>query len=436
MVNHNFNKHEFKEQSSFSWLIPKLMKKLGEDCCEGYSDVNVSIFDPTAKGNDSMKVISSSDIMNVKKPEPVVQPEITENTPEQDVIEKGILSDLENATKTITVTVDEGTVNNLTIPETVSVSSTVRGEFQNGATITTNSSKNLTIDSTSEEPIDISIISNNGASVYLKGKYNNIYLNGKSITGSLSVYGDVYGIIGIDDNVTTDVTLGINFVGDKSGVKYLGTHNLSINDFNAEVMGSPTIYAPNSTVTMGGKYTNVTATVSENTLMLLTSFHALSLNVLKGKVIFYGVDIKDFADEIVNEKIEYNPYTLEINNTNFNKLSSKSGVYNFAEDIDINKGVAFRFTAKGKYIYNLNNHEIKCGSTSLGSIFLNGSVDLTINGEGKLINNANSYGVWVSGKDCVLNVNGGDFEADTHALYAENGTINVYGGTFKMLGEP
>ena len=243
-------------------------------------------------------------------------------------------------------------------------------------------------------------------------------------------------MIGIDDNVTTDVTLGINFVGDKSGVKYLGTHNLSINDFNAEVMGSPTIYAPNSTVTMSGKYTNVTATVSENTLRLQTSFHALSLNVLKGKVIFYGVDIKDFADEIVNEKIEYNPYTLEINNTNFNKLSSKSGVYNFAEDIDINKGVAFRFTAKGKYIYNLNNHEIKCGSTSLGSIFLNGSVDLTINGEGKLINNANSYGVWVSGKDCVLNVNGGDFEADTHALYAENGTINVYGGTFKMLGEP
>ena len=436
MVNHNFNKYEFKEQSSFSWLIPKLMKKLGEDCCEGYSDVNVSIFDPTAKGNDSMKVISSSDIMDVKKPEPVVQPEITENTPEQDVIEKGILSDLENATKTITVTVDEGTVNNLTIPETISVSSTVRGEFQNGATITTNSSKSLTIDNTSEEPIDISIISNNDASVYLKGKYNNIYLNGKSITGSLSVHGDVYGIIGIDDNVTTDVTLGINFVGDKSGVKYLGTHNLSINDFNAEVMGSPTIYAPNSTVTMSGKYTNVTATVSENTLRLQTSFHALSLNVLKGKVIFYGVDIKDFADEIVNEKIEYNPYTLEINNTNFNKLSSKSGVYNFAEDIDINKGVAFRFTAKGKYIYNLNNHEIKCGSTSLGSIFLNGSVDLTINGEGKLINNANSYGVWVSGKDCILNVNGGDFETYTHALYAENGTINVYGGTFKMLGEP
>ena len=66
-----------------------------------------------------------------------------------------------------------------------------------------------------------------------------------------------------------------------------------------------------------------------------------------------------------------------------NKLSSKSGVYNFAEDIDINEGVAFRFAAKGKYIYNLNNHEIKCGSTSLGSIFLNGSVDLTINGEGK-----------------------------------------------------
>lgn len=71
MVNHNFNKYGFKEQSSFSGLIPKLMEKLGEDCCEGYSEVNVSIFDPTAKGNDSMKDVSSSDIMNKENPGPV-----------------------------------------------------------------------------------------------------------------------------------------------------------------------------------------------------------------------------------------------------------------------------------------------------------------------------------------------------------------------------
>lgn len=455
MRNNKFNGYDFKEKTDFSGLIPKLSKLLKKYTIGKVDKPVVSIFDYTAKGVDQMETISAtliaqkSDVKPVPPTpptppvpptpgpdDPVVQPEITENTPEQDVIEENIVSELENATKTTTVTVDEGTVNNLTIPETVSVSSTVKGEFQNGATITTNSSKSLTIDNTSEEPIDISIISNNGASVYLKGKYNNIYLNGKSISASLSTYADVYGIIGIDDNVTTDVTLSINFVGEESGVKYLGINNLTINDGNTEVMGSPTIYAPNSTVTMNGKYTNVTATVSENTLILKAGFHALSLNVLKGKVIFYGVDIKDFADEIINEKIEYNPYTLEINNTNFNKLTSNSGVYNFAEDIDTNKGVVFGIIANGKYIYNLNNHEVKCGTKSSGSIFLRGSVNLTINGEGKLINNANSYGVWVSGKDCVLNVNGGDFEAYTHVLYAENGTINVYGGTFKMLGEP
>ena len=439
MINEQMNKWGFREGTEFEGLMPKTMKLVGNKNCTGINgnEPNVHLYDPTANGYDQMKVISPYDIMmNAKNPDTVVQPEITENTPEQDVIEENIVSELENATKATTVTVDEGTVNNLIIPETVSVSSTVKGKFQNGATITTNSSKFLTIDNTNEEPIDISIISNNSADVYLKGKYNNIYLNGKSIRVSLSAYADVYGIIGIDDNVTTDVTLSINFIGDKCGVKYLGTNNLTISDGNAEVMGSPTIYAPNSTVTMGGKYTNITAAVSENTLILNTGFHALSLNVLKGKVLFYGVDIKDFANEIVNEEIEYNPYTLEINNTNFNKLTSNSGVYNFAEDIDTNKGVIFDIIAKGKYIYNLNNHEVKCGTKSLGSILLRGSINLTINGEGKFVNNADDYGVWVSGKDCVLNVNGGDFEAYTHVLYAKNGTINVYGGTFKILGEP
>ena len=432
MRNNNFNRYGFKEKSDFSGLIPKLSKLLKKYTVGKVDEPVVSIFDQTAKGVDQMETISATLIAqkSEEKPvpptppvppgpdDPVVQPEVIENTPEQNVIEENVINELKNATKTTTVTIDDGIVNNLTIPEEVSVSSTVTGEFQNGATITTNSSKSLTIDNTSEEPIDISIVSNNGASVYL------------------STYADVHGIIGIDDNVATDVTLSINFVGDKSGVKYLGTNNLTINDGNAEVMGSPTIYAPNSTVTMGGKYTDVTATVSENTLILKAGFHALSLNVLKGKVIFYGVDIKDFADEIINEEIEYKPYTLEVDNTNFSKLTSNSGVYNFVEDIDTNKGVVFGIIANGKYIYNLNNHEVKCGTKSSGSIFLRGSVNLTINGEGKLINNADSYGVWVSGKNCVLNVNGGDFEAYTHVLYAENGTINVYGGTFKMLGEP
>ena len=80
MINHNFNKYGFKEQSSFSGLIPKLMEKLGEDCCEGYSDVNVSIFDPTANGNDSMKDICPQDVMMVEvgptpDPEPEPEPE-------------------------------------------------------------------------------------------------------------------------------------------------------------------------------------------------------------------------------------------------------------------------------------------------------------------------------------------------------------------------
>lgn len=60
----------------------------------------------------------------------------------------------------------------------------------------------------------------------------------KSISTFLSIYVDIYGIISIDDNVTTDVTLSINFVGDKSDVKYLETNNLVINGSSTEVIGN------------------------------------------------------------------------------------------------------------------------------------------------------------------------------------------------------
>ena len=448
MRNHKFNTYNFNENKSFVGLIPKLNKSLGKFTTGKVDEPVVSVYDPTANGVDSMEVVSTTLLAkNATQPEPptppipdpdepVVQPEVIENTPEQNEIEEDVVNQLETATKTTTINIENGVVNNLTITENVNVSSTVSGNFQNGATIITNSSKSLTIDNKTEEPINISLISNNGATIYLRGNYKDIYLNGKSIGAASSIYGNVSGIIAIDDNVTSDVSLTVNFVGEESGVKYLGSNNLTISDGNAEVMGSPTVYAPHATVTMGGKYKDVTATVSKDTLILKSGFHAKTLNVINGSVLFYGVDIKDFADTIINKNIEYKPYKLEITTENFSKLTSNPGIYNIVEDINTNKNITFGIVANGKYVYNLNNHEVKCGTKSSGSLFLRGSVNVTINGEGKLINNTESYGVWSSGKNVIVNINGGDFEAYTHVLYAENGVINVYGGTFKMLGNP
>ena len=59
----------FKEQTEFVGLMPKTMDILGEDYCEGASDVVVSTFDHKLASDslnqaaDAMEVVCPSDIM-------------------------------------------------------------------------------------------------------------------------------------------------------------------------------------------------------------------------------------------------------------------------------------------------------------------------------------------------------------------------------------
>ena len=428
-MNDNFNQYKFEEGVDFDGLTPKLAKRLGKTMVTGKVDKPVvSFFDPTANGVDSMLVVSPQLVAQVNIDDRIVKPEKTKNTEEQDGIADTIAEQLESGNKNVTI--ENGTINNFVIPEDVTVLAVITGEFQNGAQIKSESSKAFTIVNTSEEPVDIVLEANN--TVYLQGKYNNIYLNGKSISAASGKYAEISGEVSVDPDLVGNVAITANFVGDNASVKYVGSDQLTISNSGEEP--KLTVYAPYATVNMGGKYDELTATVSDDTLILKAAFHANKLNVLKGSVLFYGVDINDFANEIVNPNIEYRPYTLDITTDNFSKLTSNPGIYNIVEDIEKPSSIGFGILASGKYIYNLNGHEVKCGTKNY-SMFLRGSVNVTVNGEGKFINIANSYGVWVSSQDATFNVYGGDFEAYTHVLYAEKGTINVYGGTFKMLGD-
>ena len=54
----DFYKWGYKKSDDFTGLMPKLMELLGEQYCVGGSDEVLSIFDPTAKGVDQLKVVS------------------------------------------------------------------------------------------------------------------------------------------------------------------------------------------------------------------------------------------------------------------------------------------------------------------------------------------------------------------------------------------
>ena len=94
----------------------------------------------------------------------------------------------------------------------------------------------------------------------------------------------------------------------------------------------------------------------------------------------------------------------------------------------------FGVLASGKAVYDLNGHTFTVTDEGYWAVETRGSVSFDIKG-GKVVAPA-SYGLWCGSASSEINVLSGEFEADTHVLYAYAGTINVYGGSFKLLSNP
>ena len=362
----------------------------------------------------------------IEKPEEVL------NTQEQDDIAAYIVAQLLAGNKTVEIT--SGTINNFVIPSGVTVLGNIIGKFQNGATVKSQSSKSFTITHTGDVPIDVVVECS--TSVYVRGNFNNIYAGTKSLSVSSSIYPEISGEITFDPAITSDVSVSAMFVGDEVSIKYVGDHALTIS--NSGTGATLKVYAPNAKVSMGGKYEYVIVNVDEvGGLVLKQAFHAKSLKIKEGNAMYYGIDVADFVDrDVVVEDGVVLPYTLDVTSANVSKMSANAGVYNLVEDASASTAISFGIMAGGKYRYNLNGHTLACGNSNTGCIYLRGSAQVDIYGEGKLVNTAESYGVWTGAKDNVVNVYGGDFEAYTHVLYAYLGEINIYGGSFKLLGNP
>ena len=57
-VNVEMRRYGFREGKDFVGLMPKLMERVGEEVCAGFSEEIVDAYDVTANGVDSMKVVS------------------------------------------------------------------------------------------------------------------------------------------------------------------------------------------------------------------------------------------------------------------------------------------------------------------------------------------------------------------------------------------
>lgn len=418
------NSYEKELKDTFKGLVPtsiiKGMKSIG------FNEKSTKLLELDHRGHNSLMIIDEIATAFDKQK----GPDYSGNN-KNDAAGESIIDAMTNASgSSVVITIPEGeTLSSLNIPEDVTNYPKITGELADGAVITSNSSKVLYINNTSEEPVDVTINANN--SVYLSGKFNNVNLNGKYLGKSGDTYPVIHGDVNVNENLTaTGITIIADFVGEDSTVNYNGTSNLTVSNQNE--VSSVEVNAPNATVTMIGQYDELVASVSENTLILNKNFHANTLRVLKGNVLYKGLNASDFADEIITDG-EIGPFIND-----FKTSIADAGVYALSESKSGN-GITFTVLASGKFEFRLNGYTYNNTSTRTGTAILlasrGGIEEINIVGPGKLTTTGDNYGVWNSCENGVMNIYNAEIEGYTHVIYCEKGTINVYGGTFRMLGD-
>ena len=394
-------------------------------------------------------------------PEPVVppKPEPIVNTPEQEQTAENTIADIEaqiaETGKAATVTVPEGeTIGNITLPESLTKGCTINGEIANGATIRNESTQYMTINNTGDA-VDV-IIDAKGddvnGTVYPKGEYNNIYTD-SSMSGSSSTYATVHGDVTIDENCNKATSISAHFTEDNDHTVATDSDfdgkELTVSNVNNPDQQSTTpnleVVAPNASVKINGTYNEVEVICAPNTLKLGINFHANKLTVKKGRLYLEcveGEETKLFDELVLEDGATIEFATTEITASKLTGLTGSSvfaGKAILMEDIELtNKCMAVTVLASGHELLDLNGHSATFGRAEQGCMYLRGSVKLDVKdsvGGGKMVNNAESYGIWTGAEGNVVNIYGGRFEAYTHVMYAYLGEINIYGGEFKMLGE-
>ncbi len=200
------NKWGFKEGRAFSGLIPKANDIIGlvTGCPE--EEVVVTPFDFENDGEPQMEVV---DIYEIAMKDPgeggsddggqdsgstsgdtsgstsgdtedhdFTPPTPTQNTEEQQATADSIVNELNETSGTgaVKVTVPDGeSLNNLTIPEDNAHFLYVSGNCEDGATITNNSSKGVSINVLNDEPISITVTGTSTATTTLHGNFKDIY---------------------------------------------------------------------------------------------------------------------------------------------------------------------------------------------------------------------------------------------------------------------
>ena len=349
-----------------------------------------------------------------------------------------IISNMSSDNKEVVV---DTLMESIVVPETT-VAYTITAPLTDNSTVELTSPKNMTLINTSKEPVSTTIShtyeegeTTTGTSVYLVGNFDTLTLENVSPVVKSGYDAASVNNVVISENNVKNLKLKLDFQ-DGATITNNSDKDITITDkSNSEIV--LTIVAPNSTVTLsGGQFTTLNAEVSDNTLIINKSVHIDNLNLTKGNAIVEVARAEEVAGIVENYTVA-DGYTLShrvyhITNENSSKLRG-TGEMILDEDITRTSSFVIMFSPVYDAVWNLNGHNITVEGTPTNGVYLNQyASNLEVKGNG-VIHCEGSYGLWNNSTTGKIIINDGvTIEAQTHAVYAENGVIEINGGTFKL----
>ena len=367
------------------------------------------------------------------------------------------------------VVVEKGTLGDVTIPE-VTGSTTVTapmavtpksGDKDTYSTITlTTPNKSFTLTNTTpsdeQNPVNVEVDapyndnSTSNTTVYLQGEYENIIVENASIGKASDREAPVVHNITVNNNVDEDVenpkmknsTIAATFTGDDQNPSVVTSNvpALTITNYNKAVDGddnpitppSLVIDAEDTTVTLNSKWDEVNAVVSPDTLIVNGSAHINKLTC--AQKVLVKVSKASMIDDVIADHTGVNVgyVQIEVNQSNQSQMTNTAEC-TLVGNIEKTYGWSFSALSSDYPVWILNDKSINITKERFGVVMLRNRARLDVYGNGNIT--SQDYGVWTSGEQCVANIYGGNWVCTTHALYAEKGTINVYGGTFRVTGD-
>ena len=391
---------------------------------------------------------------------------------------------LENVSPNVKSGQEPAKVNNVVISEDNTKNLTLTLDIQDGATITNNSNTNVTITDKNDEETVLTIVAPNSTVTLNAGTFetltatvsdNTLIIKKSAHIGDLIVnHGNVTVEVPRESDISNVITGNIILGEPKASLvvdhtNFADVRHTALEDYynnypteanqdgdtwpaftpskfpwlvinhNFDGDTEVTVYYQGEKVFDGWKPSAQVeqegGTLVDRTYAILSVPEDLGLTQFiesaeGNEILLNGEDIEV---RLVNSTIDY--LHDEITSANISKLTT-TGTHVIQEDLAKTGNFSVGLFSTDDIVWDLNGHTLTSSNTRGYGIFsLRGSAQLEINdsvGTGIVKNTADEYGFWTTTNDAKVVINGGNFEAATHVLYAQKGTIEVNGGTFKL----